>query len=153
MKDWRLTITWFDFCYLLQNILISNGKNIIIKYNRIESMNNQLLAVNKSWTCWLTLSHEEPPALLLSWDGKWSLINLKTFSDQLWLAHCQRTDWEMATNKHPFCPCHWTRVVPAPTQPTVMQTLTPLWLFSCAFPALLLGAPASRPLHWSDCDT
>lgn len=82
--------------------------------------------------------------IVQSLGGWWSIINLKTFSDQLWLAHWQRTDWEMATNKHPCSSCHWTLVVPAPMQPKIMQSLTPLWLFSCAFPALLSGATCQQ---------
>lgn len=134
--------TWLGLIFVICCKLYSRatGKNITSNYNRIESVNNRLLEVNKSRTSWLALSHQGPHAVTLSWDGRWSVINLKTFSDQLWLAHCQRTDWETATNEHPFCFCRWTLVVPAPKQPTVMQTVTPLWLFSCAFPALLSGA-------------
>lgn len=55
--------------------------------------------------------------------------------------------------QHPCFSCCWALVVPAPVQHKITQTLTPLRLFSCAFPALFLRGPASRPLHWSDCDT
>lgn len=72
----------------------------------------------------------------------WSIMNLKTFSDQQWLAHCQRS--EMATNNASVLLLSLNTCSSAPVQPEIMRTLTPLWLFSCAFPALLLGGPCQQ---------
>lgn len=86
----------------------------------MKNISNQLCQVQQSWIS---------PSL-------WSIMNLKTFSDQKWLAHCQRS--EMATNKASVLLLSLNTCSSAPVQPEIMRTLTSLWLFSCAFPALLL---------------
>lgn len=50
----------------------------------------------------------------------------------------------MATNKASVLLLSLNTCSSAPVQPEIMQTLTSLWLFSCAFPALLLGGPRQQ---------